>query len=123
MMFLTRNIGHRHSLPCASAQGSTAIGTHYKFYLFIIEVITVNFKVLGFACSRTTRLKEACELLLTSLPGDHQLTCVEEAEEMKAMGVSNTPALAIDDVVLFQGCAMSAIGIRKIMEKHALISP
>ena len=83
----------------------------------------MNLKVLGFACSRTTRLKEACEQLLPSLPGEHQISCIEDAEVMKAMGVSNTPALAIDDVVLFQGCAMSSKGIRKIMEQRALISP
>jgi hypothetical protein len=36
---------------------------------------------------------------------------------MKELGVKNTPALVVDDVLLFQGCAMSEAGVQSLLEK------
>jgi hypothetical protein len=37
---------------------------------------------------------------------------------MKELGVKHTPALAVDNVLLFQGCAMSEAGVQALLEKQ-----
>jgi hypothetical protein len=81
----------------------------------------MQIKVCGFECSRTTALLEAAKELCSVLELG-EVTSLANADEMKGYGISNTPALVVDDELIFQGCAMSSEGIRTMLLKKGLIS-
>lgn len=73
---------------------------------------------MGFSCSRTTNLKASCDAVVEAWSGEHEVEVVTSADVMKTYGISNTPALVVDDQLLFQGCAMSSKGIKALLEKR-----
>ena len=79
----------------------------------------MKFEVCGFECSRTTKLTTSVSSLVLSRQNkDDSVVCIQDAEQMKELGVKNTPALVVDDVLLFQGCAMSEAGVQALLEKQ-----
>jgi protein-disulfide isomerase len=84
-------------------------------------MLTTNFKliVLGFECSRTTKLHKACLDLVEKWNNESCVELVNDTATMKKFGVSNTPALVVNNNLLFEGCSMSADGIEKMLHKLA----
>lgn len=79
----------------------------------------MKFEVLGFECSRTTKLNDSVNSLIKSRGDDgDEVAWVQNSDRMKELGVKNTPALAVDGILLFQGCAMSEAGIQALLEKR-----
>lgn len=78
-------------------------------------------EVLGYSCSRTSKLLQSAESYAETASSQGAEVLVEKVEDgdrFKALGVRSTPACALDGVLLFQGCGMSADGLKKMIEKH-----
>lgn len=80
----------------------------------------MKFQVYGFKCSRTKKLVDSCTALIGQLQDQSTLELIQDAERMRVLNINNTPALAVDGQLLFQGCGMSVEGLEQMLKKHGL---
>ncbi len=74
--------------------------------------------ILGFKCSRTTKLRDTCLELLHKWNNNSSLEIIDDQDKIDQFGVKNTPALVVDNIILFQGCAMSGSGIETMIRQQ-----
>jgi hypothetical protein len=74
--------------------------------------------ILGFKCSRTTKLRDTCLELLGKWDNGSSLEVIEDETMFAQFGIKNTPTLVVDNIVLFQGSAMSGPGIETMIRQH-----
>ncbi|MDF3130080.1 thioredoxin family protein [Kiritimatiellaeota bacterium B1221] len=76
----------------------------------------MKIQILGTGCPRCKKLAEAVEVAAKDLQLDFELEKVTDINEIMAMGVMMTPALAVDGVVKGMGKVLSPDEIKKILK-------
>ncbi len=75
----------------------------------------MTIKVLGSGCKNCQTLKQNARLALDNLNLKGEIIAVTEYPEMMQYGISNTPALVINEKVVSAGRVLSANEIEKFL--------
>ena len=73
----------------------------------------MNIKILGSGCTKCKKLEENTRQVLKELSVDATVEKVTDFKDIMAYGVMTTPALVIDDKVMFTGKSPSAQELKK----------
>ena len=73
-------------------------------------------QILGTGCAKCKKLYEAAAQAVADSGVDAELTKIEDIQQMVAMGVMSTPALAIDGQVKSAGRLLSPTEIAKLLK-------
>ncbi len=76
----------------------------------------MKIQILGTGCPKCKKLAEAAEAAAQELQLDYELVKVTDINDIMAMGVMMTPALAVDGVVRSVGKALTSDEIKKILQ-------
>lgn len=78
----------------------------------------INIKVLGSGCSSCKKLYELTKEAIEVLNLDSDLMYITDINEIIAMGVIETPALAINEKVILSGKLPSLEELKEIIKKE-----
>ncbi|MFO7832280.1 MAG: thioredoxin family protein [Desulfuromonadaceae bacterium] len=76
----------------------------------------MKIQILGTGCAKCTKLAEAAEAAAQELNLDYELEKVSDINDIMAMGVMMTPALAIDGTVKVSGKAPGKDELKAIFQ-------
>jgi len=76
----------------------------------------MKIQILGTGCPKCKKLAEAAEAAAQELQLDYELVKVTDINDIMAMGVMMTPALAVDGAVRSVGKALTSDEIKKILQ-------
>lgn len=74
-------------------------------------------KILGGGCAKCNKLEKNVVEALNELEKDFQIEHVKDFKEIAEYGVMSTPALVIDEKVLFSGKVVNVNELKKILSK------
>lgn len=74
-------------------------------------------KILGGGCAKCIKLEKNVVEALNELEKDFQIEHVKDFKEITEYGVMSTPALVIDEKVLFSGKVVNVNELKKILSK------
>ena len=77
----------------------------------------MKIQILGTGCPKCKKLAEAAEIAAKELGVAYELEKVTDINDIMAMGVMMTPALAVDGVVKSTGKVLSPEEIKKILKE------
>lgn len=77
----------------------------------------MNIQILGTGCPKCKKLAEAAETAAKELQLDYELEKVTDINQIMAMGVMMTPALAVEGTVKVTGKVPSIDEIKKLLMK------
>ena len=75
-------------------------------------------KVLGTGCANCKSLEKATINAVAELNIDAQIEKVEDIQKIISYGVMRTPALVIDEKVIFSGRIPNMSELKEIIQKH-----
>ncbi len=75
----------------------------------------MKIQILGTGCKKCNNLADAADAAAKELGIDYELEKVTQLADIMAMGVMNTPALAIDGEVKLTGKVPSVDELKKIL--------
>jgi small redox-active disulfide protein 2 len=78
----------------------------------------MNVKILGTGCPNCLRLEQNIKQALAELKLDATIEKVTEIQEIMNYGIMSTPALVIDEIVLFSGMVLGSEDIKEKIKKH-----
>lgn len=76
----------------------------------------MKIQILGTGCAKCTKLAEAAEAAAQELSLDYELEKVSDINDIMAMGVMITPALAIDGEVKLSGKVAGKDELKKLLQ-------
>ena len=76
----------------------------------------MKIKVLGTGCPKCNMLYRSCQQAVEQLQLDAELEKVEDINQIIAMGVMLTPALAVDGEIKFSGKAPGVDELKRILQ-------
>ena len=76
----------------------------------------MNIKVLGSGCSKCAKLEALVKEVVSEKNMDATITKVEDIKEIFGYGVMKTPALVIDEKVVFSGTVPSKSKIEALLK-------
>ena len=74
----------------------------------------MKIQILGTGCKKCSKLAESADAAAKELGIEYELEKVTQLADIMAMGVMNTPALAIDGDVKFSGKVPSVDELKKL---------
>ena len=78
----------------------------------------MKIQILGTGCAKCEKLAEAAEAAAKDLQLNYELEKVTDINQIMAMGVMLTPALAVDGTVKVVGKVATVDDIKKILNKN-----
>lgn len=75
-------------------------------------MILIHIKIIGANCSNGIKLKKMTERALEEVEMDASLECITD---YKKYGISNIPALMIDEEIVSQGKVLTTREIKKLL--------
>ncbi|MEJ5307158.1 MAG: thioredoxin family protein [candidate division WOR-3 bacterium] len=78
----------------------------------------MKIQILGKGCPKCKKLEENTIIAAKELNLEYDIEKVQEITKIVEMGVTITPALAIDGKVLISGQVLSPEAIKKILKEH-----
>ena len=79
----------------------------------------MSIKILGSGCKKCVTLTENTRAALASLGREAEVVKVTDFAEIATHGVMSTPALVVDEQVLFSGRVPRAAQVREILARLA----
>ncbi len=77
----------------------------------------MEIKVLGSGCSKCTKLYDMVSEVIAEKQLDASITKIEDFKEILGFGVMKTPALVIDENVIFSGSVPNKKKIEEYLSK------
>ncbi|MEO0289303.1 MAG: thioredoxin family protein [candidate division WOR-3 bacterium] len=78
----------------------------------------MKIQILGKGCPKCKKLEENTIMAAKDLNIEYEIEKVQDIAKIVEMGVTITPALAIDGKVLISGHVLSPEAIKKILKDH-----